>query len=100
MLRAYFTEGEAIGDPTVLERLAVEAGLDPAEVAELLAGDRFAAEVRDDERRARLLGIAGVPFFVIDERYGISGAQPSELILSALDQAWLERDSGEELEPK
>jgi predicted DsbA family dithiol-disulfide isomerase len=92
LLRAYFAEGEAIGEPDVLARLAVEAGLDRDEAVDLLAGDRFSEEVRADERRARLLGISGVPFFAIDERYGISGAQPSELILSALDQAWAERE--------
>jgi predicted DsbA family dithiol-disulfide isomerase len=90
LLRAYFTEGEAIGRPDVLARLATEAGLDPAEVADVLAGDGFAAEVRADEERARLLGINGVPFFAIDNRYGISGAQPADLILSALEQAWSE----------
>ncbi len=92
LLRGYFTEGEAIGEPDVLAHLAVEAGLDRDEAVGLLAGDRFSEEVRVDERRARLLGINGVPFFAIDERYGISGAQPSELILSALDQAWAERE--------
>ena len=91
LLHAYFTEGEAIGRPEVLQRIAVEAGLDPAEVADVLAGEQFADEVRADEQRARLLGINGVPFFAIDGRYGISGAQSSDLILSALEQAWSER---------
>ena len=77
--------------PDVLRRLAVEAGLAAGEVDDVLAGDRFADEVRADERRARLLGVNGVPFFAIDERYGISGAQPADLILAALDQAWAER---------
>jgi predicted DsbA family dithiol-disulfide isomerase len=91
LLRAYFTEGEAIGRPEVLQRITVDAGLDPAEVADVLAGEQFAEEVRADEHRARLLGINGVPFFAIDGRYGISGAQSSDLILSALEQAWSER---------
>jgi predicted DsbA family dithiol-disulfide isomerase len=91
LLRAYFTDGEAIGRPDVLERLAPEAGLDAHEVAEVLAGERFGEDVRADEQRAHLLGINGVPFFAIDERYGISGAQPSDLILSALEQAWAEQ---------
>jgi predicted DsbA family dithiol-disulfide isomerase len=91
LLRAYFTEGAAIGRPDILERLAADVGLDPQEVTEVLAGDRFGEEVRADEHRARLLGINGVPFFAVDERYGISGAQSSELILSALEQAWSER---------
>jgi predicted DsbA family dithiol-disulfide isomerase len=91
LLRAYFTENEAIGQPEALQRLAVDAGLDPGDVADLLAGQRFGDEVRADERRAQLLGVNGVPFFAIDERYGISGAQSSDLILSALEQAWSER---------
>jgi predicted DsbA family dithiol-disulfide isomerase len=93
LLLAYFTEGAAIGEPEVLQRLGVEVGLDGAEVAELLAGDRFAAEVREDEHRAQLFGISGVPFFGIDERYGVSGAQSADLILSALEQAWAEREA-------
>ena len=92
LLRAYFTEGEAIGRPDVLERLAADAGLEPARVAEVLTGERFGEEVRADEHRARLLGIDGVPFFAIDERYGISGAQSSDMILSVLDKAWSERE--------
>ena len=88
---AYFTEGEAIGDPHTLRRLAVEAGLDATAVDELLASDRFAAEVRADEAEARSLQVSGVPFFVIDRRYGVSGAQPAATLLSALQQAWHDR---------
>jgi predicted DsbA family dithiol-disulfide isomerase len=65
----------------------VEAGLARDEVAEVLAGDRFASDVREDERRAHALGIRAVPFFVIDERIGIEGAQASEVILRALRHA-------------
>jgi predicted DsbA family dithiol-disulfide isomerase len=88
LLSAYFIESEAIGDREVLGRLAVDAGLDEDEVAELLAGDRFGDAVREDERLARELGINGVPFFAIDNRYGVSGAQPAEVILAALNEAW------------
>jgi predicted DsbA family dithiol-disulfide isomerase len=91
LLHAYFTEGEAIGRRDVLARLAADVGLEPAEVADVLAGDHFSDEVRADEQRARLLGVNGVPFFAVDERYGISGAQSSDLILSVLEQAWSER---------
>jgi len=87
LLRAYFSEGQPIGEPAVLEQLAVEVGLDRTEVAETLASDRFGEDVRDDERSARLLGIRGVPFFVFDDRYGIEGAQPAESILQALRNA-------------
>ena len=90
MLRAYMTEGQAIGDPEVLLVLAREAGLDEREARELLDGDRYAAEVRTDEALARQLGISGVPFFVLDGRLGVSGAQPAEVLLGALDKAWSE----------
>ena len=90
LLAAYFTEGRSVGDHQGLAELAEEVGLDPVEVKETLAGDAFAADVRHDEARAQSLGVSGVPFFVIDERYGISGAQPAEVLLGALDQAWAE----------
>ena len=86
--RAYFAEGEPIGDRDVLARLAGEAGLDVAEVQSLLAGDRYAEEVRADEATARSIGVTGVPFFVIDGRFAVSGAQPSEALLQVLDRAW------------
>jgi predicted DsbA family dithiol-disulfide isomerase len=87
LMRAYFTETEPIGDPEVLARLAVEVGLDPDEVAEVLASDRYSAEVRDDEHTAGRIGINGVPFLVFGGRYAVSGAQPSELMLQALEAA-------------
>lgn len=90
LLRAYLTEGQAIGEPDVLAPLAREVGLDEREVADLLAGDRCAAEVRQDEAHARELGISGVPFFVLAGRLGVSGAQPADVLLGALDRAWRE----------
>ena len=87
-LRAYMTEGEAIGDPAVLARLAGEGGLDTAEVSTVLATDAYAREVREDEEEARALGIRGVPSFVVGGRYAVSGAQPVEILLRALGQAW------------
>jgi len=88
LLAATFTEGEAIGDPQVLQNLATEAGLDADEVRSVLESDAYAAEVRADERRATALGITGVPFFVVDGTYGVSGAQPPDVLLGALEQAW------------
>ena len=87
MLRAYLTEGQAIGEPEVLAPLAREVGLDDREVADLLAGDRCAAEVRQDEALARELGISGVPFFVVNGAVALSGAQPPETFQAAIDQA-------------
>ncbi len=89
---AYFTEGKPVGDATVLADLAAEAGLDRAEAAAVLAdATAYAKEVRADEAHARQIGVRGVPFFVIDQKYGVSGAQPAEAILGALTQAWGER---------
>jgi predicted DsbA family dithiol-disulfide isomerase len=88
--RAYLTEGERIGDPETLVRLGAEAGLDEDEARAVLASDRYTAEVRADERQAQAYGITGVPFYVIDERYGVSGAQPAESLRHVLETAWNE----------
>lgn len=90
LLRAYFAEGEPIGDPGTLARLAADAGLDAAEARSVLDSDRYLAEVRADQAQARALGITGVPFFVLDRRYGVSGAQPVEVLLGVLRQAYAE----------
>jgi len=85
---AYFSEGAAIGEPETLVRLAAEVGLDPEKCAEILAGDLYADEVRADEREARELGVTGVPFFVIDGKFAIPGAQDPETIRIVLERAW------------
>ncbi len=91
LLSAYFTEGELISDHDTLVRLAAEVGLDEREVRELLAGERYADEVREDERTAAELGISAVPTFVVDRRLGVSGAQPPEALLDLLRQGWATR---------
>ena len=88
LMRGYFSEAEAIGDPAVLARLAVEVGLPPREVNDVLAGDRYADAVRADEQDARALGATGVPFFVADRMLAVSGAQPIETFAALLEQAW------------
>jgi predicted DsbA family dithiol-disulfide isomerase len=93
LLTAYLRDGEPIGDPDAVRRVAVHAGLDDAEVTEVLGGDRFADAVRADEEQARAFGISGVPFFVLDRAYGVSGAQPTEVLLGALREAWGARSS-------
>lgn len=90
LMRAYFTEGEPIGDDETLVRLVAEVGVPADEARAVLSGDDYTKEVRADIRRAAMLGIQGVPFFVLDEKYGISGAQPSEVFAEALAQAWAE----------
>ena len=91
LLRAYFTEGELISDHDTLVRLAVEVGLDEREVRELLAGERYADEVREDERTAGELGISAVPTFVVDRKLGASGAQPPDALLDLLREGWARR---------
>ena len=91
LLRAYLTEGELISDHRTLTRLADDIGLPSDEAAELLAGERYAAEVRDDERTATLFGISAVPTFVIDRAIGASGAHPPEALLELLRRGWAAR---------
>jgi predicted DsbA family dithiol-disulfide isomerase len=90
LLGAYFTEGLPIADVDTLVRLAEEVGIDRAEARAVLEGEAYGDAVRADERRARLLGISGVPFFVLDSRYGISGAQSPQVIVDALERAWID----------
>ncbi len=88
--KAYFTDGLSFSDPDTLVQLAAEVGLDADEARKVLAADSYTAEVRADIRKAQMLGISGVPFFVFDEKYAVSGAQPSTLFLTALERTWAE----------
>jgi predicted DsbA family dithiol-disulfide isomerase len=87
LLRAYFSEGELVSDLATLARLAADVGLDEDEVREELATGRYADDVREDERTATSLGITAVPFFVVDGKFGVAGAQPPELLLQLLQEA-------------
>lgn len=89
--RAHFTDGEPIGEAATLRRAAIDVGLDPVEVDAVLEGEAFADDVRTDIDAARQIGIAGVPFFVVDGRLGVSGAQPPESLLDIIEQGWLTR---------
>ena len=91
--RATFSEGSPVSDHVALRMLATEVGLPETEVDTVLGSDRYAEAVRADEAQARAYGINGVPFFVVDGRYGVSGAQPPDLLLQTLEQAWSERVS-------
>src|SRR4051794_35656416 len=88
LMRAYFTDGEQISVWDTLVRLVAELGVDPAEAREALELDRFAEDVPEDELLAQQPGIPGGPYFLLDRRYGVSGAQPPEVLLSALERAW------------
>jgi predicted DsbA family dithiol-disulfide isomerase len=91
LLRAYFTEGQLMSDHDTLVRLAVEVGLAEDPARELLSGDGYAAEVRNEEHTAGALGISAVPTFVIDRALGASGAQPPDALLALLRQGWAAR---------
>lgn len=86
-------EAPLFGDSERLVRLAVEAGLDETDVRAVLADpDAYADAVRADEREATRLGATGVPFFVFDRKYGVSGAQPPEVFAQALERSWADRE--------
>lgn len=90
-LTGYLRDRVAVGVHAELLDLAVDAGLDRAEVDEVLTGDRYADAVRADVDQAHAFGVSGVPFFVVDRRFAVSGAQPPEVLRGALDRAWAER---------
>jgi predicted DsbA family dithiol-disulfide isomerase len=83
LMRGYFRDGLAIGDREALIAQAAELGLDGS----ILDTDAYAHAVREDEHLAQRIGIQGVPFFVLDRRYGVSGAQPAEILVQALETA-------------
>lgn len=91
LLKAHFMEGVRISDHKQLKKLAIEVGLKSEAAAALLNSEQFAKEVRKDELEAQQLGIRGVPFFLVDRRYGVSGAQSHEHFLEVLKKAWEER---------
>jgi predicted DsbA family dithiol-disulfide isomerase len=97
LLKAYLEQGALMSDHPTLIGVAAEVGLDEGEAKEMLASDQYAAEVRADEAEAQALGIHGVPFFVLDRRLAVSGAQSPQILLSALHQAWAEREGPHEL---
>ena len=90
LMQAYFTEGRRIGDHEELADLAAEVGLDRGGAAQVLAGDAYTADVEADLALARGFGASGVPFFVFDRKYGISGAQATAVFTEVLDRAWAE----------
>lgn len=85
---AYFTERRSVFDEESLVSVAADAGLDADEARRVLKGEDYADDVRADIAKARELGVNGVPFFVLDERYGVSGAQSVETFRAALAQAY------------
>jgi len=91
LLAAYFGRGESMGDHAVLRRVAVETGLDPVRVDQVLSSGEYADAVEADVAQARAYGAGGVPFYVVDEKYGLSGAQPVEVFAQLLERAWADQ---------
>lgn len=92
--KAYFIDGKNLGDTVALMELGEQAGLTQEQVSDALENDLYAYAVNQDIKEADSLGIRGVPFFVFDRKYGISGAQPVELFVKTLNQAYQEWDQG------
>ena len=91
LFHAAFTKGQPMADVDVLVPLAEAAGLERGEARAVLESDRYATDVRADERRAADLGITFVPFFVFDGKLGVAGAESPELLGKVLEEAWAER---------
>lgn len=87
LFHAYFIEGQNIGDLNIIAHAAVEVGLDRTETEAFLASDKGAVEVKAEEAIGRRLGISGVPYFVFNGRIAISGAQPPDIFVSAIQEA-------------
>lgn len=92
LFKAHFTEGKNIDNTEVLLQTAINIGLDENEAREMLASGAFAKEVKQDEMQAQQFGISGVPFFVLNDKYAVSGAQSPETFLQALEQTWQETE--------
>jgi predicted DsbA family dithiol-disulfide isomerase len=98
LLKAYFEEGRHVGRVEDLADLAAEIGLDRADVVRSLSADEYLADVRADQALATELGIRGVPFFVLDGKYGVSGAQEAQTFANVLKQVVDERDAVDPIE--
>jgi predicted DsbA family dithiol-disulfide isomerase len=90
LFKAHFTEGMDVDDKTTLTQLAIEVGLKKEEIESVLNSDEFSKEVAQDIQEAQAIGVTGVPFFVFDNKYAVSGAQPTEVFLRTLKKAWEE----------
>ena len=90
LFAAYFTEGKDIGDKDTLVSLAQEVGLSATEAAEVLKTDAYSDKVQADIYEAQQVGVRGVPFFVFDSKYAVSGAQPSDVFTQVLSKVWEE----------
>ncbi len=90
LLKTYFTEGKNINDNKVLEQVATAAGISAEAVATVLQGEQFTQEVHEDQLRAQQIGVRGVPFFVFNNKYAVSGAQATAVFADVLNKVWEE----------
>lgn len=88
LFKAYFTEGKNIADHSILIQLGTETGIDASVIKQMLATDAYTYEVQHDINEAETLGLKGVPFFVMNRKYGVSGAQPEEAFLKTLEKSF------------
>lgn len=90
LFRAYFTTGQNIADHATLIEIGTETGIDPAALQSVLASNEFAGAVEKDIYEAQQIGVRGVPYFVFNDKYAVSGAQAAETFHGALNKAWSE----------
>jgi protein disulfide-isomerase len=90
LFKAYLTEGKNVNDLDTLSKLGIEVGLDSEEITQVLNSDTYGAGVKKDQEEANAIGVQGVPFFVLDNKYAISGAQPASAFLETLEKVWQE----------
>ncbi|CAM4112987.1 MULTISPECIES: DsbA family protein [Flavobacterium] len=93
LLKAYLTEGKDVNNLEILSTLGQEVGLEKTIVEEVLHSDAYSDEVNNDIATAQNIGVQGVPFFVFDNKYAISGAQPEEVFMETLEKVWEEKSS-------
>jgi predicted DsbA family dithiol-disulfide isomerase len=91
LFAAHFTDGKDISDPDVLMQLTGQLGIEANQVRMALAGDAYVTQVEADEHEAQVIGLSGVPLFVVDRRYGMNGAQPTAVFRELLEKAWEQR---------
>ncbi len=90
LFKAYLTEGKNINDTNTLKQLGISVGLNSDEINEVLESNAYANEVKQDIQKAQSIGVQGVPFFVFDSKYAVSGAQPATAFLETLEKVWQE----------
>jgi predicted DsbA family dithiol-disulfide isomerase len=98
LFSAHLIQGKNIADRNTLMEIAAEIGIAQEVVTTMLDSDAFADEVRYDEQAAQTIGIRGVPFFILNQKYTISGAQPADTFLNALKQSWQEHANQQDLD--